>query len=482
MKKKYSICATKSAIEIVLIGFLLVGLAVAIPQEKWNRTFGGNADDLANSVLQTSDGGFIVAGQYNNFFENADRNGPISANNFLDAWIIKVDENGEQQWNTKLGGAITIDRFTSFQRTNDGGFIFCGSSNSYGRENADAWIVKTDPNGATQRNKTFGGEKDDKTNSIIPTSDGGYIIAGGYSAGKNDLYGTNYNAWLLKIDGNLTEQWRKTFGGVDEANAVQQTSDEGYLFAGKSYKTADRGTDAYLIKIDAKGNEQWKKTFGGTSDDTANSLQKTDDGGFIFAGNTRSHQYGNLDADAWLVRTDHDGTEQWRKTYGGTKDESIASIQVTSDGGFILAGYTESSGAGKSDAWIIMTDSKGEKIWSKTFGGENDDRIFSVQQITDTSYILAGQTYSYGNGSGDAWLIKVSDDALISIKPNSTTQIISAATIISTATPMPTETQFPNITKPTSTNSENRETLYAPGFVTISTVIGLLVHIVWRIK
>jgi hypothetical protein len=190
-----------------------------------------------------------------------------------------------------------------------------------------------------------------------------------------------------------------------------------------------------------------------------------------------------MDADAWLVRTDPNGTEQWSKTYGGTKDDSVTSIQETSDGGFILAGYTESFGAGKRDAWIVRTYSNGEKIWSKTFGGENDDRIFSVKQISDESYILAGQTYSYGNGSGDAWLIKVSDDALISIKPTSTIQIISPATTISAASPLPTETQFPNITKPTSTTPNNREMPPTPGFETISTVIGLLlVHLVGRTK
>lgn len=474
MKNVYSVYIGRIIIGIVT-GFLVIGIASAIPHEEWNRTFGGKADDSATSVLQTTDGGYIVIGTYNNFFKNANRNTPISANNFNDAWIIKVNTNGITQWNKLLGEAITSEMFTSFQKIGDKGYIFSGSSNDRG-ENTDAWIVKTDASGTALVNKTFGGAEEDKANSIIQTSDGDYVIGGGYFAHENNG-NINYNAWLFKIDSNFILQWSKTYGGLDEITAVLQKSDGSYMAAGKTYKTSESETDAYLIKIDANGNEQWKRTFGGTGDDTASSLLETSNGELIIAGNSRSNQDGRVDADAWLIKTDPSGNELWSKTFGGTKYDSVASIRETSDAGFIIIGYTESFGSGELDGWLIKTDSNGNKKWSKTFGGEKDDRIFSVQQISDGTYILAGQTYSYGNGSGDAWLIKVSDDETSSslIEPTSAPMISSTTTIMVTA-PLPNMTQIQNITNESTISFPvNKETTAIPGFLAFFLIIGLIV-------
>ena len=149
---------------------------------------------------------------------------------------------------------------------------------------------------------------------------------------------------------------------------------------------------------------EWNITFGGARDDTAYSVQQTLDGGYILAGWTES--YGAGKKDAWLIKTDANGSEQWNKTFGGKGDDGANSVQQTSDGGYILAGYTESYGAGMHDVWLVRTDAKGNELWNRTFGGSNNDEASSVQQTSDGGYILAGSTYSYGAGNSNAWLIK----------------------------------------------------------------------------
>jgi len=203
-----------------------------------------------------------------------------------------------------------------------------------------------------------------------------------------------------------TEQWDKTYGGAsyDEVHSVQQTSDGGYILAGQTHSYGAGGYDAWLIKTDANGNELWDKTFGGTDEDAAWSVQQTPDGGYILAGYTGSEGAGS--PDAWLIKTDANGNELWDKTFGGTDEDFVWSVDLTSDGGYILAGETWLYGAGRSDAWLIKTDANGNKLWNNTFGGASNDHGYSVQQTSDGGYILAGDTFSYGAGRTDAWLIK----------------------------------------------------------------------------
>lgn len=203
------------------------------------------------------------------------------------------------------------------------------------------------------------------------------------------------------------EEWNKTFGGTydDEAYAVQQTSDGGYIFVGYTmYKPGI--DDALLIKTDANGNELWSKTFGGASSEQAKSVQQTLDGGYILAGSTSSYGAGSV--DAWLIKTDASGNQYWSKTFGGIGADAAYSVQQTSDGGYILAGGTSSFGDGGLDAYVIKTDSNGNQLWSKTFGGTKEDHVESVQQTLDGGYILAGGTWSYSVDNVNLlWLIKI---------------------------------------------------------------------------
>jgi hypothetical protein len=300
----------------------------------------------------------------------------------------------------KTYGGTYDDRAFSVQQTSDGGYIVAGRTYSFGAGNGDAFLLKTDANGNIIWAKTYGGAYDDYALSVQQTSDGGYIVAC-YTAS----FGVGGDVLLIKTDafGNL--QWAKTYGGTgqDGARFVQQTSDGGYIVAGWT-GSFGAGGDIFLIKTDTSGNIQWSKTYGGTNGDEAYSVQQTSDGGYIVAGYTDSFGAGSL--DIFLIKTDANGDTIWAKTYGGTNYDDAFSVQQTSDGGYIVAGRTWSFGAGSLDIFLIKTDANGDTIWAKTYGGTGQDGALSVQQTSDGGYIVAGYTASFGAGSFDVFLIK----------------------------------------------------------------------------
>jgi hypothetical protein len=252
-------------------------------------------------------------------------------------------------------------------------------------------------------NKTFGGSEIDDGYSVQQTSDGGYIIAGStlsYGAGETDV-------WLIRTDSSGNIDWNKTFGGSgrDYGYSVQQTSDGGYIIAGCTWSQGAGGADVWLIKTDASGDESWSQTFGGSEGDSARSVQQTSDGGYILAGYTES--YGAGDFDVWLIKTNASGNETWNETFGGSDTDLGYSAQQTSDNGYIIAGHTWSYGEGYSDILVIKTNSSGSKTWNETFGGSRKEFGSSVQQTSDGGYIIAGVWDYYLFDSGDVWLIKI---------------------------------------------------------------------------
>lgn len=323
-------------------------------------------------------------------------------------WLIKTDSDGTEIWGKTFNGGEN-DWGHSVQQTNDGGYIITGSIGISG--SSDIWLIKTDADGDEEWNKTFGGSGSQMAWSVEQTNDGGYIVSG-----HSSYYEGSYadpNILLVKTDTDGNEKWSKIFGGnnTDIGYSIKQTSDRGYVIVGRTNSYGAGDYDVWLIKTDHNGNEIWNKTFGGSNYDQGDSVQQTTDGGYIIAGSTMS--YGAGDWDAWLIKTDSDGNEIWNKTFGGTGGDGGDSVQQTIDGGYIFTGTTNSDGAVGYDLWLIKIDTEGNEIWRKIIGGDLSQSGRSIQQTFDGGYIIVGKTsQASGGGTDDFYLIKLSADCI----------------------------------------------------------------------
>jgi hypothetical protein len=387
----FGIMLTFFLISVLGLTFQIIVAPVNGSESIWNNTYGGSNNDVARSVQQTSDGGYIAAGWTLSFGAGQ-----------ADFWLINTYANGTEQWNQTYGGP-SKDEAYCVQRTSDDGYIVAGSTESFGAGLADCWLIKTDANGVMQWNKTYGGVNDDYAFHVQQTNDGGYIFVG-----STDSFGTgSSDFWLVKTDTDGAMQWSKTFGGIgsDRAFSVFQTSDGGYILAGETSSFGAGSLDFWLVKTDAVGIMLWSRTYGGANSDVARSAQKTSDGGYVIAGWTNS--FGAGGSDFWLVKTDVSGYLQWNRTFGEAYDEEAYSVRLTSDSGYVIAGgMTSPYSLGGWDFWQVKTDANGNRQWDQANGGTSDDRAYSVQQTSDDGYIIAGSTESYGAGLADFWLTK----------------------------------------------------------------------------
>jgi hypothetical protein len=365
----------------------------------WAKTYGGNGSrtqnfytesgDWVRAVQQTSDGGYIVAGGTESFSAG------ISYSPYV--WLFKLDSDGSSVWQ-KVGGFYMDDAY-SVQQTSDGGYISAGRWSNpgpmYGPEHG-YFILKVDSNGSNVWYRAYGvGDYPilGVPSSLRQTSDGGYVVLG-------------YDGWVAKLNstGGVTWQKRYNDSAVIGANSIQQTTDGGYIVAGCT-NYSDSGWNAWVLKLDSSGLIDWQKAYGGSGGDFLNSIQQTVEGGYIVAGSTYSFGAGN--GDVWVLRLDSTGGVTWQKTYGGKADDSASSIQQTSDGGYIVAGTTNSFGAGGTDFWFLKLDSTGLVEWQEAYGGSGSDSASSVEQTSDGGYIVAGSTNSFGAGGTDAWVVKL---------------------------------------------------------------------------
>jgi len=352
----------------------------APPIMRWEKTFGGRGDDSAYSLAHTSDGGYILAGTTGGDF-----------------WLVKTDAKGVELWNQTIGSNEFSEAYSAIQ-TSDGGYMLAGSTSS------KACLVKTDANGNEQWQRTIGGNEFSEAYSAIQTFDGGYIIGGSARSYGSD----NLDFLLVKTDAEGTEQWNRTFGGEgrDRLYSFQQTFDGGYILIGDTRSTRTDSSDFWLVKTDNNGIEIWNRTFGGHYNDRAYSVQQTLDGGFIMAGVRRS-LHGN-GYDCWLVKTDAEGVEMWDRTFGHYEDNRPYSILQSPDCGYIIAGKTGSSGTGSYDMWLVSTDPDGYVQWEMAFGGTGQDDVArSVLVAPDGGLVVAGDKDWFSEQGTDFWLIKL---------------------------------------------------------------------------
>jgi len=236
--------------------------------------------------------------------------------------------------------------------------------------------------------RTYGGSDKDGANCLIQTTDGGYMVAGhtkSKGAGDGD-------SWVIKLDKKGNKVWDRTYGGSDNdlAWSLIQTTDGGFAVAGVTFSKGAGYADIWVIKLDKKGNKVWDRTYGGSRADIAHSLIQTTDGGYAVAGYTSSKGADYI--DIWVIKLDKKGNKVWDRTYGGSGNDGASSLIQTTDGGYAVAGWTDSKGAGDADIWVIKLDKKGNKVWDKAYGGSDKDGPNCLIQTTDGGYAVAGHT------------------------------------------------------------------------------------------
>ncbi|HQW50322.1 MAG TPA: T9SS type A sorting domain-containing protein [Bacteroidia bacterium] len=373
---------------------LLIFTTTTHAQEiEWQKSFGGDSVDILNSIQQTSDGGYILGGNSNSLI-SGDHTEP--SHGLGDYWVLKLDATGNIQWQNTIGGDFDDD-LRYIQQTTDGGYILGGFSESSisgdktenSQGNFDYWVIKLYPSGNIQWQNTIGGNDVDWLQSIQQTIDGGYIL-GGWS--------------VSDISGDKTEN---------------------------NHDSTLTHPDYWVVKLDAMGNIQWQNTIGGNSMDQLTSIQQTADGGYILSGWSYSNISGDKTensigvSDYWVVKLDSIGNIQWQNTIGGNLHEVSPIIKQTTDGGYILGGYsgsgisgdkTESNNGGE-DYWVLKLDTIGNIQWQNTIGGKFVDQLSSIQQTTDGGYILGGLSMSNISGDktenchglSDYWVLKLDD-------------------------------------------------------------------------
>ncbi|MCU7552018.1 gliding motility-associated C-terminal domain-containing protein [Chitinophagaceae bacterium LB-8] len=424
---------SKHLVLFIFLAFSLVQPTYSQVLIQWQKCLGGTNDDNARSIRPTRDGGYIAIGT------SMSTNGDVSKNyGSIDFWVIKMDKNGSVQWQYSLGGSKS-DMAYSVEQTSDNGYIIAGYSDSrngllsYNQGSTDFWLTKLDINGQLQWQRTFGGSSQDNAHSVIQTQDGGFVIAGSTRSNDGDVSGNhgNFDGWVVKIDASGVPLWIKCYGGtgIDEIQSIQQTSDGGYIMTG--YTTSSNGDvsgqhgaeDLWVVKIDGRGNLLWQKALGGTGADTGESIRQTEDGGYIVAGTTKSNNgdvSGNHgDVDAWVVKLDPNGNLQWQKCYGGSGQDQATCISQTADKGFLIGAQTASSNGdvsgnhGGLDYWVVRTDGFGNIQWQQCFGGSGSDMLASLEPTKDGWFVAIGSTTSQDGdvtgihgSSHDYWVVK----------------------------------------------------------------------------
>jgi hypothetical protein len=410
---------------------------------EWIKSFGGTGEETAQAVIETADGGYAILG-YTNSTDGDIQDKSLNVNDY---WLLKLDADGNLQWNKTYGGSKD-DRGQSLVQTLDGGYALTGyamSDDGDGSVNNgfhDNWVLKLDASGTIEWEKSFGFSGHDHSYDILQTTDGGYFFTGflditsARADGNTEKSGTLTRHgvgefWGTRINKIGDVEWRGYFGGTnnDRAHGAVQSEDLGFVMAGFSesndFDISDtQGSyDFWLVKVDDKGNMLWERSFGGSGIEIAYDIAKTDDNAYVVVGNTFSTD-GDISAtkgesDIWLIKVDDAGRLIWEKSFGGSQFDAAQAVTPSKNGGFFVIGNSKSSdadtteNAGENDIWIIKIDAEGNLVWQKSFGGDNIDFGFDIVENSDGSVLLVGETSSTNftsltaKGKSDLIVIKV---------------------------------------------------------------------------
>lgn len=447
----------KSLFFIFCLSVVTIVAFAQTPVIRWQKTIGGNYNDSLVSIIPTYDNGFIISGHSNS---NISGNKTENSLGTYDYWVVKINGQGKIEWNKTLGGA-GVDRDPVIIQTGDGGYVVAGTSisNISGNktENAingsdDYWVVKIDSKGTVLWDNTIGAVQKEELVSVIEDPIERTLRVAGNSYTNYANFDKTINNrgsslwsdyWFVKLDGKGKVLSDNLFGGGNEdiLTAMRPAKDSGYILGGYSYSQGENdktdtfigNCDYWIVRIDANGNRKWDKTIGGINSDYETDVQQTFDRGFILGGYSNSPISFNKTEtrkgvlDYWIVKTDSNGVVSWDKTYGGTKGDYLSSIAQTADSGYIMGGTSGSNissdksenSKGLEDYWIVKLDATGKIVWDKTYGGSRVDRLSVIKEISRDEYIIGGTSNSPvsgdkteksvgGKGFNDYWIIRMS--------------------------------------------------------------------------
>ncbi|KUH33811.1 hypothetical protein APY94_04625 [Thermococcus celericrescens] len=329
---------------------------------------------------------------------------------YNDVWVLRLDENGTVKWQKTYGGSDWEGAYAVAVAPN-GDIVVVGYTYGFNTRNGDMWVLRLDENGTVKWEKTYGEFSFDRGYGVVIDENSGDILIAGYS------YSTigSIDAWVLRLDENGTVKWQKTYGGsdIDGARAIA-LADNGDIIVAGFYGATDwryNGADLWVFKLDGDGTLKWQKVYGGNGKDEAYGVALTDNGDVIVAGYTDS--FGAGGKDAWILGLNgDDGSVKWQKTYGGSGDDEAHAVAIE-NGDVIVVGYTESFGAGRGDVWVFGLDGEGNVTWEKTYGGYYSDGANSIAITLNRNVIVAGYTDSFGAGGGDCWALNIPLDGYL---------------------------------------------------------------------
>jgi len=360
------------------------------PDTLWTRMYEQGNSAIAYCVQQTINGGYILAGGGTPYLPGS--------------YLVKTDGHGETIWERALevcGEPVVAQSMGAYYvlSTEDGGYVVLGACyvfySPFDNYNSIA-LAKTDSMGNVLWERHYLAQGNARASGLQETSDGGFIISGcaWYS------YFTQIeppDCYVMKTDSLGSYQWSMLYGdsASEAAQFAQETEDGGYIITGYAEELLTETTDVLLIKVSGEGDILWTQTYGGIGFERGECVRQTVDGGYIIAGRTNSYGAGSY--DVYVVRTDSTGDTLWTRAYGGTEDDFAESMTISSDGNYVLCGSTHSYGAGSYDMYLIKIDDNGDTIWTGVYGGNLADLGYSVIQTTEGGYALAGSVNSFAS-------------------------------------------------------------------------------------
>ncbi len=407
------VCASVLLLICLLFSLLAGGFCTSVSADEgdllWSRQYGGEEEDYIYSVIETEDNRFILAGATSS-----------SGTGGWDMWLLALNSDGDSLWSETFGGENDEFAFEVVE-TPDGGLEIGGWTESFGGGESDVWLLKTDSQGDSLWSSFFGGSISDYCFSLLKTGDGNYLLGGAtasFGSGGMDMF-------VVKTDQAGDSLWTTAQGGEGSEfiYGTVEADDGSYISVGTTSSRGAQSVDIWLVRIDADGDSAWSRTFGGSGEDCVYDVVMTDDGGFLLVGYSNSFTPSG-DTDVFILKTDQYGDSLWSVGYGGEGNDFANGVAATSDGGYLIAGWSDSFGTGDDDIWLIKINSSGDSLWACTFGGSGDDYAYDVMQTADGNYLVAGETHSFGTNVWDAWLLCL-EGFPIGVKPRLNVEPVS---------------------------------------------------------